>query len=83
MITDAILSFIFGAISFLMALLPAEQHFPSYITTSADYIGGFPRMFSPILPYDAVFNILLLIISVQLVFLSIRAVTWVYHKIRP
>lgn len=83
MIVDAFYDFIFGAVEFILALLPAEAHFPSYISDSAEYLGSYPRMLSPILPYDAVFNILGLVLLVQGAFLSIRVVTWVYHKIRP
>jgi len=81
MISDAFLSIATYVLGFLALVFPEGSGFPTEVHSSASVIGGYARTLDPVLPFDTLATVLLLLVAVELAVLSFRAIRWMVSHI--
>lgn len=66
MITNALINIAYALINGIVSRLPDSTGFPSQVQESAEYIGGFFGMFSPIAPIGTLSIAVGLVFSVEI-----------------
>jgi len=77
MITTAFLStlnFFFGLI---VSVFPEGDGFPQLVHTAAQQVGGYVGILDPIFPIDTLYQIIVLVIVIEIAILSFKSFKWI------
>jgi len=78
---DFFLRLPYSFIAWFISLFPASGGFPAEVVSSAEYIGGFMSMFTPLMPLETLVVALLLVFHVEVGILFFKTAKWVMSHI--
>jgi len=81
MIISAFLDIFNYFFNLIVGIFPSGSGFPQSVHTAAQYIGGYARSLDPILPFDTLYQIILLVIIVEVAILGFKTFKWIISHI--
>lgn len=81
MIIDAFLSILTFFLDLMVNVFPTGNGFPQDVHTSAQYIGGYARALDPLIPFDTLGQVILLLITVELAILGFKTFRWLLSHV--
>jgi len=81
MITTAFLAILNTFLELLVAVFPQGTGFPNVVHESATLVGGYVRTLDPILPVDTLYQILVLVVTVEIAILGFKSFKWLISHI--
>jgi len=81
MITTAFLAILNSFLELLVAVFPQGDGFPNEVHQGATLVGGYVRTLDPLLPVDTLFQILVLVVAVEIAILSFKSFKWLISHI--
>jgi len=81
MITTAFLAIVNFFFQLIVSVFPAGTGFPPIVHTSAQQIGGYVGILDPIFPVDTLYQILILVIVIEIAILGFKSLKWVISHI--
>lgn len=81
MIPDAIINFAYSFIAFFIGLIPPSQGFPTDALTSAQTIGGYVGIFSPVISIATLASTLTLVFSVEIGVFGFKTLKWIVSHV--
>jgi len=76
MITDTFLIILNYILDLFVQLFPVGNGFPEAVHNGAVTIGGYARTLDPVLPFDTLATVIVLLITVEIVVFSFRGFKW-------
>lgn len=76
MITDVFLKIVHFLLQLISQLFPSGIGFPEAVHTAAETIGGYARTLDPVLPFDTLYTVLVLTITVEIAVFTFRGFRW-------
>jgi len=81
MITDIFFTISSFLLSLLVKVFPEGAGFPQAVHDGAQTIGGYARMLDPVLPFDTLYIVVVLTITLEIALLTFRAFRWVISHV--
>lgn len=81
MITGALIEIANTIIEAILSVFPTSSGFPSDVQTAFTYLGGYVGMLDPLIPIDTLGTVVGIVLTVELIIFSFRAITWIFSKI--
>jgi len=81
MITSAFLSIVNFFLNLIVGLFPSGTGFPSQVHTASQTVGGYVGIFDPIFPLDTLYQIIILVIIIEIAILGFKSIKWLVSYI--
>lgn len=81
MILTGLLNITYYLLSFLLSLFPIGGNWPQAVHTSAQSLGGYLDIISPIVPISTLATVISLIFTIEIAFFSWRTLKWIFSFI--
>lgn len=81
MIVTAFISILSFFLGLIIEVFPTGNGFPDIVHTSATQIGGYVRILDPIFPVDTLYQIIVLLIVIELSILGFKSIKWLMSHI--
>lgn len=83
MITDGLISLPIAVLSYIIGLLPTYTGLPSGMSTSILWVGQQTVALGDLLPLDTIWQIIMLIVTIEIAILAFNTVAWLLHWKQP
>jgi len=81
MITTAFLSIVAYFFELIISVFPQGTGFPAQVHTASQQIGGYVGILDPIFPIDTLYQIIILVIVIEIAILGFKSLKWVISHI--
>jgi len=81
MITTAFLAIVNYFFQLIVNVFPVGNGFPSQVHTASQQIGGYVGILDPIFPIDTLYQIIILVIVIEIAILGFKSLKWVISHI--
>jgi len=81
MITTAFLAIVNYFFQLIVSVFPAGNGFPAQVHTASQQIGGYVGILDPIFPIDTLYQIIILVIVIEIAILGFKSLKWVISHI--
>jgi len=81
MITASLLSIVNYFLSLIINVFPLGTGFPQIVHTASSQIGGYVGILDPIFPIDTLYQIIILLIGIEIAILGFKSLKWLMSHI--
>jgi len=81
MITTAFFTILNYILSLIVGLFPTGNGFPQSVHDSASLIGGYVGILDPIFPIDTLYQIILIIIGIEIAIFGFKTFKWLLSHV--
>jgi len=81
MIVAAFLTILNYFLQLIVAVFPSASGFPSQVHVAAQQIGGYVGILNPIFPIDTLYQIITLVIIIEIAILGFKSFKWLISHI--
>jgi len=81
MITTAFITIVDYFFQLIVNVFPTGNGFPPQVHIASQQIGGYVGMFDPIFPVDTLYQIIILVITIEIAILGFKSLKWVISHI--
>jgi len=81
MITDTFLAIVQFFLEKMLLLFPNGSGFPPAVHTSAQTVGGYVGILSPVFPIETLYQVLVYIIVIEIAILGFKSLKWLLSHV--
>jgi len=81
MITDLFMNFVYGMLVWLINILPASTGFPPEVQNAFTTIGGYTKIFDPLIPWATMATCVALAFSVEIAIFGFKTLKWIISHV--